>query len=41
VEIDDDAMYVQAITRTGRTVDAAVLEKKAPRLSVRDMAAPR
>jgi hypothetical protein len=41
VEIEDDAMYVQAIARTGRTVDAAVLEKKAARLSVRDMVAPR
>jgi DNA repair exonuclease SbcCD nuclease subunit len=41
VEIEDDAMYVQAIARTGRTVDAAVLEKKTPRLSVRGMVAPR
>jgi hypothetical protein len=27
VEIDGDAMHVQAISRQGRTVDAAVLEK--------------
>jgi len=27
VEIERDAMHVQAITRTGRTVDAAILEK--------------
>jgi 3',5'-cyclic AMP phosphodiesterase CpdA len=40
VEIDGDSMYVQAISRLGRTVDAAVLEKR-PSLTARDTAAPR
>ena len=39
VEIDGDAMYVQAISRLGRTVDAAVVEKR-PRLTARDTAGP-
>ena len=39
VEIDGDAMYVQAISRLGRTVDAAVLEKR-PRVTARGTAGP-
>jgi predicted phosphodiesterase len=30
VEIDGDELYLQAISRQGRTIDAAVLEEKAP-----------
>jgi hypothetical protein len=40
VEIDGDAMYVQAISRLGRTVDAAVIEKR-PSLNAQGTAAPR
>jgi predicted phosphodiesterase len=39
VEIDGDAMYVQAISRLGRTVDAAVLEKR-PHVTAPGMAGP-
>ena len=41
VEIERDAMHVQAISRTGRTVDAAVLDKKASVLRTQDMPGPR
>ena len=36
----DDAMYVQAISRLGRTVDAAVVKKQGGTLTARDTAGP-